>query len=75
MHLVVGDGLEAYLPLSDMVDISSEMQRLSKRLSKMQLEYSALLSRLNSPKVCLQLRVFFNFLGEVDNLIDKQINK
>lgn len=49
VHLVVGEGLEAYLPLSDMVDISSEVQRLSKRLSKMQSEYDALLSQLSSP--------------------------
>ncbi|CAA6658462.1 unnamed protein product [Spirodela intermedia] len=49
VHLVVGEGLEAYLPLSDMVDISSEMQRLSKRLTKMQSEYASLLARLNSP--------------------------
>ncbi|KMZ60972.1 Valine--tRNA ligase [Zostera marina] len=49
VHLVVGEGLEAYLPLSDMVDISSEVQRLSKSLSKMQSEYDALLSQLSSP--------------------------
>ncbi|XP_010558608.1 PREDICTED: valine--tRNA ligase, chloroplastic/mitochondrial 2 isoform X2 [Tarenaya hassleriana] len=50
VHLVASEGLEAYLPLSDMVDVSAEIQRLSKRLSKMQTEYDALLSRLNSPK-------------------------
>lgn len=49
IHLVAGEGLEAYLPLVDMVDISLEVQRLAKRLSKMQLEYDALASRLNSP--------------------------
>ncbi|XP_024974667.1 valine--tRNA ligase, chloroplastic/mitochondrial 2 isoform X1 [Cynara cardunculus var. scolymus] len=50
VHLVAGEGLEAYLPLADMVDISAEVQRLSKRLSKMQTEYEGLLARLNSPK-------------------------
>lgn len=51
VHLVASEGLEAYLPLADMVDISSEVQRISKRLSKMQTEYDALVARLNSPKV------------------------
>ncbi|KAK6915953.1 Aminoacyl-tRNA synthetase, class Ia, partial [Dillenia turbinata] len=50
VHLVASEGLEAYLPLADMVDISSEVQRLSKRLSKMKSEYDALVARLNSPK-------------------------
>ncbi|KAJ8513055.1 hypothetical protein OPV22_003489 [Ensete ventricosum] len=49
VHLVAGEGLEAYIPLADMVDISAELQRLSKRLSKMQSEYDALVTRLNSP--------------------------
>ncbi|XP_058105750.1 valine--tRNA ligase, chloroplastic/mitochondrial 2 isoform X1 [Magnolia sinica] len=49
VHLVAGEGLEAYLPLADMVDISAEVQRLSKRLSKMQTEYDALVARLSSP--------------------------
>lgn len=52
VHLVAGEGLEAYLPLADMVDISAEVERLSKRLSKMQTEYDGLVSRLSSPKVC-----------------------
>jgi valyl-tRNA synthetase len=51
VHLVAGEGLEAYLPLADMVDITSEIQRLSKRLSKMQTEYDGLIARLSSPKV------------------------
>lgn len=53
VHLVAGEGLEAYLPLADMVDISAEVQRLSKRISKMQTEYDGLVARLNSPKVCI----------------------
>lgn len=51
VHLVAGEGLEAYLPLADMVDISDEVQRLSKRLSKMQTEYDGLVARLRSPNV------------------------
>lgn len=51
VHLVASEGLEAYLPLADMVDISAEVQRLSKRLSKMQSEYEGLVARLSSPKV------------------------
>ncbi|KAJ4826696.1 hypothetical protein Tsubulata_023383 [Turnera subulata] len=50
VHLVASEGLEAYLPLADMVDISAEVERLSKRLSKMQQEYDGLAARLNSPK-------------------------
>ncbi|XP_057804044.1 valine--tRNA ligase, chloroplastic/mitochondrial 2 [Salvia miltiorrhiza] len=49
VHLVASEGLEAYLPLADMVDISAEMQRLSKRLAKMQTEYDGLMTRLSSP--------------------------
>ncbi|KAJ1287844.1 hypothetical protein BS78_02G042200 [Paspalum vaginatum] len=48
VHIVADEGLEAYLPLSDMVDVSEEVKRLSKRLSKMQSEYDALVARLNS---------------------------
>ncbi|KAF3789506.1 Valine--tRNA ligase [Nymphaea thermarum] len=50
VHIVAGEGLEAYLPLADMVDIATEVQRLSKRLSKMQSEYDALVARLSSPQ-------------------------
>ncbi|XP_040939829.1 valine--tRNA ligase, chloroplastic/mitochondrial 2 isoform X1 [Gossypium hirsutum] len=50
VHLIASGGLEAYLPLADMVDISAEVQRLTKRLSKMQTEYEGLKARLNSPK-------------------------
>lgn len=51
VHLVAREGLEAYIPLADMVDISAELQRLAKRLSKMQAEYDALVARLDSPSV------------------------
>lgn len=50
VHLVAGEGLEAYLPLSDMIDVSAEVERLSKRLSKMQEEFDRLAARLSSPK-------------------------
>ncbi|KAK7308699.1 hypothetical protein VNO77_42322 [Canavalia gladiata] len=50
VHLVAGEGLEAYLPLADMVDISAEVERLSKRLSKMQKEYDGLIAKLSSPQ-------------------------
>lgn len=51
VHLVAGEGLEAYLPLADMVDVSSEVERLTKRLMKMQAEYDALVARLKSSNV------------------------
>ncbi|KAI4301021.1 hypothetical protein L6164_034340 [Bauhinia variegata] len=50
VHLVAGEGLEAYLPLADMVDISAEVERLSKRLSKMQKEYDGFIAQLSSAK-------------------------
>lgn len=34
-----------------MVDISAEVQRLSKRLVKLQAEYDGLIARLSSPSV------------------------
>ncbi|XP_073022346.1 valine--tRNA ligase, chloroplastic/mitochondrial 2 isoform X1 [Primulina eburnea] len=49
VHLVASEGLEAYLPLAAMVDISAEVQRLLKRLAKMQTEYDGLMARLSSP--------------------------
>lgn len=50
VHLVASEGLEAYLPLADMVDISAEIPRLQKRLVKMEQEYKGLKARLTSPK-------------------------
>ncbi|KAI4375454.1 hypothetical protein MLD38_013320 [Melastoma candidum] len=54
VHLVASEGLEAYLPLADMVEISAEIERLTKRLTKMETEYNGLMSRLSSP----------NFIGK-----------
>lgn len=50
VHLVASEGLEAYLPLADMVDISAELQRLYKRLLKMEGDYKGLKARLGSTK-------------------------
>lgn len=36
-----------------MVDITAEIQRLSKRINKMQKEYDGLVARLSSPEVCI----------------------
>jgi len=59
VHIVADEGLEAYLPLADMVDVSEEVKRLSKRLSKMQSEYDALVARLNSQSVRLLISACF----------------
>lgn len=59
VHIVASEGLEAYLPLADMVDVSSEIQRLTKRLSKMKSEYDALVARLNAPSVCCPFSLLF----------------
>ncbi|PKA48690.1 Valine--tRNA ligase [Apostasia shenzhenica] len=75
VHLVAGEGLEAFLPLADMIDVSAEAQRLSKRLSKMQSEYNALLTRLNSPNVpYLLLPFLFFFIALTFNLALCQAN-
>lgn len=60
VHLVASEGLEAYLPLADMVDISTEVQRLSKRLAKMQTEYDGLMARLSSPSVMQPLHILIS---------------
>ncbi|XP_062107605.1 valine--tRNA ligase, chloroplastic/mitochondrial 2 isoform X2 [Humulus lupulus] len=57
VHLVAGEGLEAYLPLADMVDVTAEVDRLTKRLSKMQTEYEGFSTRLSSQNVALPMRV------------------
>ena len=62
VHIVAGEGLEAYLPLADMVDVSEEVKRLSKRLSKMQSEYDALMARLNSQSVRLSISACFTHI-------------
>lgn len=59
VHLVVREGLEAYLPLKDMVDISTEIERVSKRLTKLQSEYDGLMKNLASP----------NFVGKAPEAV------
>ncbi|KAI5065077.1 hypothetical protein GOP47_0019772 [Adiantum capillus-veneris] len=48
IQLVICEGLEVYLPLSEMVDIENELLRLGKQVSKMQLEFDGLSKRLSS---------------------------
>lgn len=48
IQLVISESLEAYLPLTDLVDIKNELQRLSKQASKLQSEYDGLSQRLSS---------------------------
>lgn len=66
VHLVAGEGLEAYLPLADMVDISEEVQRLSKRLSKMQKEYDGFIAKLSSPNVWITLSMVLPTLKHIN---------
>lgn len=49
VHLVIGEGLEAYLPLAGMVDISKEVERLNKQATKLQNEVDGFRKRLSSP--------------------------
>lgn len=51
MHLVIAEGLEAYIPLADMVDIGKEVERLQKQVLKLQTEYDSSMKRLSSSKV------------------------
>lgn len=48
---MVAEGLEAYLPLADMVDIGKEVERLNKQASKLQLDFDTSMKRLSSSKV------------------------
>jgi hypothetical protein len=59
VHIVADEGLEAYLPLADMVDLSEEVNRLSK----MQSGYDALVAGLNSPSMWLLLSCFHRVLA------------
>ena len=40
-HLIVADGLEAYLPLADLVDPVKETKRLTKQFDKLEKDVSA----------------------------------
>ena len=48
LQLVVQDGVEAYLPLSGLIDPAKERQRLEKQASKLEKEIQKLSSRLSS---------------------------
>ena len=48
VHLLVQEGLEAFLPMADMVDREKELMRLSKQAEKLQKDISGLESRLQS---------------------------
>jgi hypothetical protein len=62
----VADGLEAYLPLTDMVDIGKEVERLNKQASKLQLDLDSSMKRLSSTKV----RRPFVLHCKITNLMD-----
>ncbi|CAM9767593.1 unnamed protein product, partial [Discosporangium mesarthrocarpum] len=49
VHLVVQEGVEAYLPLSGLVDKDKERARLTKQAEKLRKEMGGLEARLNSP--------------------------
>jgi valyl-tRNA synthetase len=48
VQLVVQDGVEAYLPLSGLIDPEKERQRLTKQQNKLQTEIQKLAGRLQS---------------------------
>lgn len=49
MHLVVQDGLEAFLPMSGLVDMDKELARLSKQQTALEKDVDGLTSRLAAP--------------------------
>ena len=48
VHLIVQEGLEAFLPMADMVDKEKELMRLSKQAEKLRKDISGLENRLQS---------------------------
>jgi len=61
VHLVIAEGLEAYLPLADMVDIGEEVERLRKQATKLQADFDSSMKRLSSSKVRKQYESFESF--------------
>merc|ERR1719424_1655879 len=49
VRLVVGDGLEALLPLAELVDADKERKRLGKQQMKLEADIGKLEARLNAP--------------------------
>uniref|UniRef100_A0A7S4P865 valine--tRNA ligase n=1 Tax=Guillardia theta TaxID=55529 RepID=A0A7S4P865_GUITH len=49
VHVVVQDGLEAFLPLSGLVDLNKELARLSKQQTTLEKEVETLVTRMSSP--------------------------
>jgi len=49
VHLVVEDGLEVFLPMSDLVDAAKELARLGKQAEKLKKDIAGLEARLSSP--------------------------
>ena len=49
VHLVVADGLEAYLPMRELVDAEREIKRLTAQAAKLEKEAAKLEGRLNAP--------------------------
>ncbi|CAI5491484.1 unnamed protein product [Closterium sp. Naga37s-1] len=50
VHVVAAEGLEAYLPIADMVDVPKELQRLGKQQTKLTADVNSCRSRLSSKK-------------------------
>eukprot|EP00850_Spirogloea_muscicola_P001167 SM000004S15037 [mRNA] locus=s4:974460:982270:+ [translate_table: standard] len=48
VHLVVREGLEAYLPLAGMIDVGKEVGRLSKQAERLQTDFDTASKRLAS---------------------------
>ena len=49
VHLVVEEGIEVYLPLSNMIDKAKELARLGKQAEKLKKDITTLENRLTSP--------------------------
>lgn len=47
-HIVVGEGVEAYLPLAGMIDLAKEQERLAKQISDSRAEVERIKGRLSN---------------------------
>lgn len=48
VHVIVDDGVEVYLPLTALIDVDKEIQRLNKQQEKLQKDIVLLENKLNS---------------------------
>ena len=64
MHLVVSEGVEAYLPQAGLIDIRKEVERLGKQEAELKKALESYIKKLSSPSVRGKVGVrLLRFLG------------